>query len=151
MWDESQELQGCHTAEPAREQSEHRESRAESQDSEGLDPAEPEGGPLSPSLTSANKSSHIHTGIVISFCLILFEGHLQPIPRRLSGKESTCQCKRHGFDPWVWKIPCRRAWQPTPVLLSAWTEEPGRLQSMGWKRVRHDLATEHACTSPTTK
>ena len=22
-----------------------------------------------------------------------------------------------GFDPWVWKIPWRRAWQPTPVLL----------------------------------
>ena len=24
-----------------------------------------------------------------------------------------------------------------------WTEEPGRLQSMGSKRVRHDLVTEH--------
>ena len=24
-----------------------------------------------------------------------------------------------------------------------WTEEPGRLQSMGLQRVRHDLATEH--------
>ena len=24
-----------------------------------------------------------------------------------------------------------------------WTEEPGRVQSMGWQRVRHDLATEH--------
>ena len=23
----------------------------------------------------------------------------------LSGKESTCQCRRHGFDPWVSKIP----------------------------------------------
>ena len=23
---------------------------------------------------------------------------------------------RHGFDPWVWKIPWRRAWQPTPVF-----------------------------------
>ena len=21
------------------------------------------------------------------------------------------------FDPWVWKIPWRRAWQPTPVFL----------------------------------
>ena len=26
----------------------------------------------------------------------------------------------------------------------AQTEEPGRLQSMGLQRVRHDLATEHA-------
>ena len=37
-----------------------------------------------------------------------------------SGKESSCQCrrcKRHGFDPWVGKIPWRRARQPTPVLL----------------------------------
>ena len=25
--------------------------------------------------------------------------------------------KRHGFDPWVRKIPQRRAWQPTPVFL----------------------------------
>ena len=25
--------------------------------------------------------------------------------------------KRHGFDPWVSKIPWRRAWQPTPVFL----------------------------------
>ena len=26
--------------------------------------------------------------------------------------------KRCGFDPWVGKIPWRRKWQPTPVLLS---------------------------------
>ena len=27
------------------------------------------------------------------------------------------QCGRPGFDPWVRKIPWRRAWQPTPVLV----------------------------------
>ena len=27
------------------------------------------------------------------------------------------QCRRPRFDPWVVKIPCRRAWQPTPVFL----------------------------------
>ena len=26
--------------------------------------------------------------------------------------------KRPGFDPWVGKIPWRRAWQPTPVFWS---------------------------------
>ena len=26
-------------------------------------------------------------------------------PRLLSGKESACQSRRIGFDPWVWKIP----------------------------------------------
>ena len=25
--------------------------------------------------------------------------------------------RRHGFDPWVGKIPWRKAWQPTPVFL----------------------------------
>ena len=25
--------------------------------------------------------------------------------------------KKLGFDPWVWKIPWRRKWQPTPVFL----------------------------------
>jgi len=27
------------------------------------------------------------------------------------------QCWRPGFDPWVGKIPWRRAWQPMPVYL----------------------------------
>ena len=42
--------------------------------------------------------------------------------------------KRFGFDPWVKKIPWRRACQPTSVFLpreSPWTEEPGVLQSIG--------------------
>ena len=58
-------------------------------------------------------------------------------PGGTSGKEPACQCrrhKRHRFDPWVGKIPWRRASQPTPVFLpgeSPWTEEPGGLQSIG--------------------
>ena len=40
------------------------------------------------------------------------------LPGWCSGKESTCQFRRHGFDPWVGKIPWRRKWQPTPVFLS---------------------------------
>ena len=39
---------------------------------------------------------------------------------------SVClHCRRPGFDPWVGKIPWRRKWHPTPVLL------PGK--SHGWK------------------
>ena len=52
------------------------------------------------------------------------------VPRWLSSKESTYQCRRHRFDSWVGKIPWRREWLPTPVLLPGefpWTEEPGRL------------------------
>ena len=42
---------------------------------------------------------------------------------------------------YIGKIPWRRAWQPTAVFLpgeSTWREEPGRLQSRGSQRVRHD-------------
>ena len=48
-------------------------------------------------------------------------------------------------EAWVqfldWEDPRRRAWHPNPVFLpgeSPWTEEPGRLQSMGLQRVRQD-------------
>ena len=37
--------------------------------------------------------------------------------------------------------PLEKKWQPTPVLLPGkipWMEEPGRLQSMGLLRVRHN-------------
>ena len=33
-------------------------------------------------------------------------------------KESACKVGRPGFSPWVGKIPWRRKWQPTPILLS---------------------------------
>ena len=68
------------------------------------------------------------------------------LPRWLSGKESACQCRRYrrcGFDPWVGKSPWRRKWQPIPVFLPGkipWTEEPGRLQSIGPQRVGHGWA-----------
>ena len=58
-------------------------------------------------------------------------------------KESACQCKRRGFNPWVGKIPKRRKWQPTPVFLpgeSPWTEEPGSYSPRGHKKL--DM-TEH--------
>ena len=35
----------------------------------------------------------------------------------LRSKESTCQCRKHGFGPWVRKISLRRKWQPTLVFL----------------------------------
>jgi len=45
---------------------------------------------------------------------------LDSFPTGTSGKEPTCQCrrhKRHGFSPWTMKIPWRRKWQRTPVIL----------------------------------
>ena len=51
------------------------------------------------------------------------------LPECLSGKESTCQCGRCGFDPWVRKISWRRKWQPTPVFSPGVPIERGVLQA----------------------
>ena len=70
-------------------------------------------------------------------------------PGEASGKEPTCQCRRHKR---CGKIPWRRAWQPTPVFLPGelpWTEEPGGLQSMGVTKSRTQLNTHtHLCRVP---
>ena len=42
---------------------------------------------------------------------------LEGLCRWLSGKKFACECRRLGFSPWVGKIPWRRKWQPSPVLL----------------------------------
>ena len=39
------------------------------------------------------------------------------LPRWLSSKGATCQCRRRRFDPWLRKIPWRRKWQPIQVVL----------------------------------
>ena len=42
---------------------------------------------------------------------------LRGLPSWLSGKESTRQCRRCKFDPWIRRISWRRKWQPTPIFL----------------------------------
>ena len=89
---------------------------------------------------SATKESKPHTTIWMNLkCIFLSERiwyslkGVQGVLGGSSGKEPTCQCRRCNrcrFDPWVGKIPWRRARQPIPVFLSGespWTEEPGRL------------------------
>ena len=54
-------------------------------------------------------------------------------PGGTSGKELTCQCRRHKrlrFDPWIGKIPWRKAWQPTPVFLPG--ESHGQRNLVGY-------------------
>ena len=41
----------------------------------------------------------------------------QDFPVGSDGKESVCQCRKPGFDPWVGKISWKKKWQPTPVFL----------------------------------
>ena len=54
-------------------------------------------------------------------------------PGGLSGKESVCQCGRHGFDAWVGKILWRKMATHPSILACKipWTEEPGGLLSIG--------------------
>ena len=45
------------------------------------------------------------------------------------------QCRRCRFDPWVRKIPWRRAWQPTPVFL------PGEsMNRRAWQATVHGVS-----------
>ena len=76
-------------------------------------------------------------------------------PGGANGKEPACQCRRHKtcrFNPWIGKMPRRRARQSTPVFLpgeSPRTEEPGGLQAIGLQRVRHfwNYLASHMLTS----
>ena len=78
------------------------------------------------------------------FWIMVFSRHVWCFPQGTSGKEPACQwrrCKRCEFNPWVRKIPWRRAWQPTPVFLPK--ESHGQRNLVGYspwyyKRVRHD-------------
>ena len=74
-------------------------------------------------------------------------------PSDSSGKELTCQCRRYSQGMWVqflgWEDSLEKGTSTHSSILTweiPWTEEPGRLQSMGLQRVRHDFATEHSCT-----
>ena len=46
---------------------------------------------------------------------------------------------RHGFDPWVGKMPWRRKWQPTPVILPGKSQEQRSLAGYSpWGRKEWD-------------
>ena len=70
-------------------------------------------------------------------------------PGGANGKESTCQCRKHKrcrFDPWVGRIPWRRAWQSTPVSPPGKSHGQRSLVSsspQGHKELDTTEATEH--------
>ena len=69
----------------------------------------------------------------------------------LSSKESVYQYRRHrrcGFDPWIRKIPLGEemaTYSSTPAWKISWTEEPGRLQSMGSQSDMTEQLNTHTC------
>ena len=84
--------------------------------------------------------------------LILLSVLLTGFPGGRVVKESACQCRRGGFDPWVENIPWRRKRQlPTFLPAKSHAEEPGRLQSIKLQRVGRDLVTkQQKCIFNTT-
>ena len=66
------------------------------------------------------------------------------LPRWQSGRESSCQCMKCGFELWVGKIPQSTKWQPIPVFLPVESHGQKSLQATvhGVKRVRHKWAIE---------
>ena len=67
--------------------------------------------------------------------------------------QNLLQCKRLGFDPWVWKFPWRRKWQPTPVFLPV--KSHGQRRLVGYSPKGHkewDMAEQlRAHTLPHSK
>ena len=84
----------------------------------------------------------------LNLCLLHWQPDSLPLshplgfPGGASGKEPTCQCRRHEkhrFDPW--EDPLEEEMATHSGILAwriLWTEEPGGLQSMGWQGVGHD-------------
>ena len=95
-------------------------------------------------------------GVPRHSCLPVKHFHVNPqvrgsqgFPSGASGKESACQCrrcKRLGFALWAWKIPWRKALQPTLVFLPG--ESCGQRNLAGWGGEESDTteATSHTHT-----
>ena len=76
------------------------------------------------------KSVHITLGELISIAQ-----EKRALASWLSGKEPTCQCRRHEFNPWIGKIHWRRKWQPTPIFLQGNPMDRG-----AWRAAVHGVA-----------
>ena len=88
--------------------------------------------PISPALLPAR-------GPIIQFSFDANYLELEGIAGGSSGKESTCQCKKCGFNPWVGNIPWWRKWQSTPIFL------PGNPVDRGaWQATAHGAAKSRA-------
>ena len=67
------------------------------------------------------------------------------LPRWLSGKESTCQCRRLRFNPWVRKIPWRRKWQPIHSCLG------NSMERGAWQATVYEVAKSRTQLSNLTR
>ena len=106
----------------------------------------------SSTIPNYNLSDFLEEPIGASHRTLLSHPNDEGFPGGARGKELTGQCRRHkrlGFNPWVGKIPWRRAWQPTPVFLPG--ESHGQRGLAGYSPRGHKESdttemTQHACT-----
>ena len=73
------------------------------------------------------------------------------VPTCCSGKESACQCRQCGFDPWVGKVPWRRKWQPTLVFLPGESHGQESLVGHSSQGCKESDKTEHSHTGSSEK
>ena len=80
---------------------------------------------------------------------LLFSLTFPRLPTWNSGKEPTCQSRRLRrcrFGPWIGKIPWRRKWKPTPVVLRWKSHGLRSLAGSSLWGHQESHVTEHACT-----
>ena len=82
--------------------------------------------------------------IVVIIIIIILIKYLGGLPWWLRGKESTCQCRRYGFDPWVRKILWRRKWQPLQYSCLGYPMDKG-----AWWSTIHGIEKESNTTEAT--
>ena len=80
-----------------------------------------------------------HEGGVLMYGISGLVRRPQVLPRWLSGKESTFQAGDAGLIPVSGRSPGEENGNPLQYSWEIpWTEEQGRLQSMGSQRIRHN-------------
>ena len=73
-----------------------------------------------PSQSHTLTHTHAHNPELLHNRVMLHLASAVAITGGTNGKKPACQCrrrKRHGFYPWVGKIPWRKAWKLTSIFL----------------------------------
>ena len=100
------------------------------------------------SVQTGDKGDHSSTFLrflMRSLFVILHYTYLSPgggFPSGSDVKRICVQCRRPGFDPWVGKIPWRREWQPTPVLLCG-----DSMERRAWQATVNEVAKSQTLLS----
>ena len=90
-------------------------------------------------LLSLNFLYTLHPSYNFSFPTLFF-------PSSSDGKASAYNAGDLGFDPWVWKIPWRRTWQPTPVFMPGKSHGPRSLVGYNpWNHKESDATERLLC------